>query len=206
MQNNKPTEQDLDDLDRELDEMSPEWDMFSLSGSLIGDEILRIKALTGKAEKQAKEALRAATVDMIKRAPAECFYVQGNVASSKNSKDIGFYLKKNPETGQLDKIYTLIDSKVTQRYRKMTAGYWLENKVAFLNQVRGLPLPVSIEFTFIRDSMRTFDFINACQVLADIMKDNGYFPDDDTVHFHPIFNKQVYYHQGLAGVLFRIIK
>lgn len=178
---------------------------FSLPSALIGQDIIDIKLLTGKREKAAKKALEDATVEMMELASGDCFYIPGNTASSKNSKEIGFYFQKNKVTGKNDKVNILVDSKVTQRYRKETRGYWLQNKVPFLNQTRHLPIPLSIEFTFIRDSMRIFDFINACQVLADTMKDNGYFPDDDSIHFHPVFNPVVYYHTKLAGVIFKVI-
>jgi hypothetical protein len=173
---------------------------------LLGQDIVDIRALTGKRQDQAKAALHAAAVEMLDKASPDCFYIPTNVASSKNSKEIGFYLNKNPATGKNDKINILVDSAVTQKYRKATAGYWLQNKVAFLNQVRDLPIPISIEFTFIRDSMRRSDFLNMAQVLCDLMVSNGYIPDDDTCNIHPVFSKIVYYHPSLAGVLFRVIK
>lgn len=183
----------------------PQEPIYDAIGPLIGQDILDIKTLTGKRERAAKEALQNATVEMMKAISEDCIYIAGNVASSKNGKEIGFYFKKNVITGKNDKVNILVDSKVTQKYKKETAGSWLQAKVKFLNQTRHLSLPLRIEFTFIRDSMRRFDFINACQVVADLMATNGYFPDDDSIHFVPVFNPVVYYHQELAGVLIRVL-
>lgn len=176
--------------------------------NIMGEDIIKIRALTGKAQDRAKDALKAAAVEFMAAASPDCFWVPYNVPSSKNSKDIGFYLKKNPKTGNMERVHVLVDSARTKKYKRDTKGYWLQNKIEFLNQTRHLPLPLHIEFTFIRDSLRAFDFINACQVLADLMgpKENSYFADDDTVHFLPVFNPVVYYHPETPGVLFRVIK
>jgi hypothetical protein len=174
--------------------------------NIMGADIIKIRALTGKARKNADDALRAAAVEFLAAASEDCFWVPGNVASSKNSKDIGFYLKKSQKTGKMERIHVLVDSAITKKYKTATKGYWLQNKIEFLNQTRHLPLPLHIEFTFIRDSLRAFDFINACQVIADLMKDNGYYTDDDSCHFLPIFNPVVYYHPETPGVLFRVLK
>lgn len=174
--------------------------------AIIGQDIINIRALTGKARKNADKALRAAAEEMMDKASQDCFYVPHNVASSKNSKDIGFYLKKSQKTGKMEKVHVLVDSSVTKKYKKVTAGYWLKNKVEFLNQTRHLPLPLHIEFTFIRDSLRAFDMINAAQVCQDLMVQNGYFKDDESAYLVPVFNPCVFYHSSLAGVLFRVIK
>lgn len=174
--------------------------------AIAGADIIKIRTLTGKARKQADQALRSAAAEFLKNAPAECFYVPGNTASSKNSKDIGFYLKRSEKTGKMERIHVLVDSAITKKYKRATKGYWLENKADFLNQTRNLPIPLHLEFTFIRDSLRAFDFINASQVICDLMTEHGYYPDDDTVHLVPVFNPTVFYHPDLAGVLIRVIK
>lgn len=176
------------------------------SPALTGADIITIRTLTGKKRDNAIAALNQLTVEMLANASPECFYIPGNTASSKNNKEIGFYLKKNPATGVNDKVNILMDSKRTTAYKKNTAGYWLQNKVAFLNQTRHLPIPLSIEFTFIRESLRRFDAINALQAVADLMSANGWIPDDETCYFHPVFNKQTFYHKDMAGVLIRVIK
>lgn len=173
---------------------------------IIGEDIIKIRTLTGNARKNADRALQEAAVLMLDQASKDCFWIPGNTASSKNSKDIGFYLKKSQKTGKMERVHVLVDSAITKKYKTATKGYWLQNKIEFLNQTSHLPIPIHIEFTFIRDSLRAFDFINACQVVADLMKENGYFADDDTVHFVPVFNPVVYYHPETPGVLFKVIK
>lgn len=187
-------------------EPEPVKEAVQLSPALMGDDILAIRVLTGKKRDNAIAALYDATVSLFEHTSTDCFFIPGNTASSKNAKEIGFYLKKDPVTGKNEKVNILMDSKVTKAYKKATAGYWLQNKVAFLNQTRHLPLPLSIEFTFIRDSMRRYDTINACQIVADMMTEYGWIPDDESVYFHPVFNKVTYYHNKLAGVLIRVIK
>lgn len=172
---------------------------------LSGEYILWVRTLTGKAKDNAKMALKQAAEQMMAAADTECFYISGNVASSKNSKEIGRFKKRN-EKGELEEFSTLVDSKVTRAYREATYGQWLQNKVAFKNAVQGLKLPISIEFTFIRDSLRRVDHHNTIQIIADMMVEYGWLPDDDTVYLHPVFNKTCFYHKQLAGVLIKIIK
>lgn len=181
-------------------------EVFNVAPTIAGADIIKIRTLTGKARKQADRALRSAAAEFLKNASAEFFYVPGNTASSKNSKDIGFYLKRSEKTGKMERIHVLVDSALTKKYKRDTKGYWLENKADFLNQTRNLPIPFHLEFTFIRDSLRAFDFINASQVICDLMTEHGYYADDDTVHLVPVFNPVVFYSAELAGVLIRVIK
>lgn len=150
-------------------------------------------------------ALYEQTARMMNRASADCFYIPQDVRSSKNSKEIGRFKKRNKITGDLENFTTLVNSKAAQKYKKDTAGYWLQNKVEFLNQSRLLPLPLRIEFTFIRETLRKFDYVNGAQILLDLMVEYGYMPDDETAYVVPAFNI-VYYHRKLAGVLIRILK
>lgn len=170
-----------------------------------GEYILWVRNIAGKARDNAIIDLKQVTEEMFKNACADCFYISTNVASSKNSKDIGFYYKKDPITKALTKVPTLMDSKVTKAYRKETDGQWIENKVAFKNAVQGLKLPYNIEFTFIRDSLRKFDKINAAQILCDLMVEYGWIIDDESCYLNPTFGN-VYYHKQLSGVLIKIIK
>lgn len=171
---------------------------------LSSDFILWVRTLTGKARDKAVMALKQAAEKMLAEADPECFFIRSNVASSKNSKEIGRFKKRNAK-GELEEFATLIDSKVTTAYRKATAGQWLQNKIAFKNAVEGLKYPLNIEFTFIRDSLRKIDYHNTVQVLADLMTEYGWIPDDETAYLRPVFGN-VYYHKQLCGVLIKIIK
>lgn len=173
---------------------------------IIGADILAIRALTGKKQDIARQALHNAAVRMLEYALAECFYLRGNIPSLKNGKDIVTARRKDKKTGEIKSFSTLIPAAAVQDYYKEHKGQFYENKVAFLTAVRGLPLPVSLEFTFIRSSLRRFDFINATQIICDLMVEYGYFPDDDSVYICPVFCPVVYYSKDLAGVLIKIIK
>lgn len=169
-----------------------------------GQDILTIRTLTGNRRETAIKALYASTIAMLDKASPDCFFVPHDVRSSKNSKEIGRFKKRN-KAGQLEDFTTLEESKAAKLYRKETSGYWLKNKVAFLNQTRGMKLPLKIEFTFIRETLRKFDYPNAVQILLDMMVEFGYMPDDETCYVLPVFNT-VFYHNKMCGVLIKVIK
>lgn len=131
-------------------------------------------------------------------------YIAGNVASSKNSKEIGSY-KKYDENKVLQKHSILRNSAVTERYIITTRPQWVNNRRRFKSLSEGLKMPVKIEFTFIRDSLRRFDFVNAAQLPLDIMAEQGYIIDDESCYVIPVFNETVYYSSKYAGVLIKII-
>ena len=47
--------------------------------------------------------------------------------------------------------------------------------------------PYKVGLFFVRDSKRRFDYINACQIVADLMVDEGWIEDDDSTNFVPVF-------------------
>ena len=54
-------------------------------------------------------------------------------------------------------------------YIKNTKEDWVNNKNKFEELVKGKEIPYKIEFTFIRNSRRKFDYINPCQTVQDLM-------------------------------------
>lgn len=100
-------------------------------------------------------------------------FIPGNVPSSKNSK---------VWTGKF-----LISSKVTRNYIKDTALIWKASTHEWLKLIKNVPPPYYVGLYFIRDSKRKFDYINACQVVADLMVDYGWIEDDNTDFFVPVF-------------------
>ncbi len=105
-------------------------------------------------------------------------FLPGNVPSSKNNREIGFYfLKPEDESSwyikrgtDFKKIRpTLQSSDRTKEYVKNIVDHIIANRQKFLQLVKGLPKPYIIQFYFVRDSRRSFDFINACQIIADCM-------------------------------------
>lgn len=105
-------------------------------------------------------------------------FIAGNTPSSKNSKQ--FVTLKSGKT-------LLINSKTVQKYIKESKVDWLINKNEFLKMLKDKEKPYKIELFFIRDSRRRFDYINAAQIIFDLMQEHGYIEDDDSTNVIPIF-------------------
>lgn len=110
-------------------------------------------------------------------------FIAGNTPSSKNSKRI--ITITNKKTGK--KTTRLINSEVTEKYIKSSKVDWLVNKNEFLKMIKDKEKPYKIELYFIRDSKRRFDYINAAQIIFDLMQEYGYIEDDDSTNVIPIF-------------------
>lgn len=123
-------------------------------------------------------------------------FIPGEVPSSKNSKEIGFiYLP----TGSISTIYhlkngvhrpvrlNLNSSNATRRYIKEHNIDYVANKVKFNRLISGYQAPYRICFKFIRGTHRKFDYINAAQIVQDLMVKNGWIDDDDCVNVRPYF-------------------
>ena len=105
-------------------------------------------------------------------------FIAGNTPSSKNSKQ--FVTLKTGKT-------LLINSKTVQKYLKESKADWLINKNEFLKMLKGKEKPYKVELFFIRDSKRKFDYINAAQIVFDLMQEYEYIEDDDSTNVIPIF-------------------
>lgn len=106
-------------------------------------------------------------------------FIKGNTPSSKNSKQ--FVTLKNGKT-------MLLNSKTVQKYIKESKGDWIKNKTEFLKMLKDKEKSYKIELFFIRDSRRRFDYINAAQIIFDLMQKYGYIEDDDSTNVIPVFN------------------
>lgn len=118
-------------------------------------------------------------------------FLPHNVPSSKNGKRW---------TGRY-----MVWSKVSERYRKETKGYFLLFKEDFLREVEGLPKPYHIKFTFVRDSRRKFDYPNPLQTIMDLMVENRWLEDDNADEILPIFGEYKYSKLD-PGVFIEVIK
>ena len=105
-------------------------------------------------------------------------FINGNTPSSKNSKQ--FVTLKSGKT-------LLINSKTVQKYIKESKTDWILNKRKFLKMLENKEKPYKIELYFVRDSRRRFDYINAAQIIFDLMQHYGYIEDDDSQNVIPIF-------------------
>lgn len=110
-------------------------------------------------------------------------FIAGNTPSSKNSKRIITITSKKTEK----KTTRLINSEVTEKYIKNSKADWLINKNKFFKMLKGKEKPYKIELYFIRDSRRKFDYINAAQIVFDLMQEYGYIEDDDSQNIIPVF-------------------
>lgn len=106
-------------------------------------------------------------------------FIKGNTPSSKNSKQ--FVTLKNGKT-------MLLNSKTVQKYIKESKGDWIKNKTEFLKMLKDKEKPYKIELFFIRDSRRRFDYINAAQIIFDLMQEYGYIEDDNSTNIIPVFS------------------
>lgn len=122
-------------------------------------------------------------------------FIAGNTPSSKNSKQ--FVTLKSGKT-------LLINSKTVQKYIKESKADWLVNKNEFLKMLKGKEKPYKIELYFIRDSKRRFDYINAAQIIFDLMQEYSYIEDDDSTNIIPIF-KGFEVDKARAGVEIRVL-
>ena len=110
-------------------------------------------------------------------------FITGNTPSSKNSKRI--ITITNKKTGK--KTTRLINSEVTKKYIKTSKTDWILNKNNFKKMLENKEKPYKIELFFIRDSRRRFDYINAAQIIFDLMQEYGYIEDDDSQNIIPVF-------------------
>jgi Holliday junction resolvase RusA-like endonuclease len=105
------------------------------------------------------------------------FFIPGNVPSSKNSKRIVRHGNKT----------LIIHSKITMDYIKRSENAWIISGQFFRNTAFNFKRPLRIEFEFIRDSRRKFDYINPAQTVQDLMVKYGWIDDDNCDEIIPIF-------------------
>ena len=105
-------------------------------------------------------------------------FIAGNTPSSKNSKQ--FVTLKNGKK-------LLLNSKIVRKYIDKSEMDWRFNKTEFFKMLKGKEKPYKIELYFIRDSRRKFDYLNAAQIIFDLMQEYGYIEDDDSTNVIPIF-------------------
>lgn len=101
-----------------------------------------------------------------------CF-IPGNVPSSKNNKQW---------TGKY-----LIHSKTTKNYIAETTFYYQQYRQVFLDAIADLEKPFSVGLLFVRGSRHRFDYINACQIVADLMVKHDWLEDDNADILNPYF-------------------
>lgn len=122
-------------------------------------------------------------------------FIHGNVPSSKNSKRI---VHVNGRT-------IVLMSKFAETYIKHTAVQWDANRNNFHKLICNKPRPYKIEFQFIRESKRRFDFVNLCQLPLDLMTKYQWIEDDDYTNVIPIINPEVIFDKENSGIKIKVL-
>jgi hypothetical protein len=125
----------------------------------------------------------------------EYIFIPYNTPSSKNSKQW---------TGKF-----LIPSKTVKEYTKNTKNDWLNNKDLFLSLLEGKEKPYCVAFHFVRKSKHKFDFINACQIVQDLMVEYKWLDDDNMDEMIPAVlfmdNNAYTYDKTNPGVYIKVV-
>lgn len=147
----------------------------------------------------------------------QAIFVPGNVPSQKNSKEIGIINTKNSvccnallvkkankvwecseckQIAQRKTITTLRSSDLVLEYKKVTS-YIINTKIGtWKKMIEGKQPYYNVGFYFIRKSKNTWDWVNACQVLLDLIKDEKdkkgniipkWIKDDNMLYIKPYF-------------------
>lgn len=103
----------------------------------------------------------------------------------------------------------LISNKPTLQYEKHNIWYYIQAKNLFKKYTQQLPKPLHIGFHFIRGTRHKFDFINALQIVQDMMVKTEWIEDDNMDYLIPyathIDNKYYTYNKEKPGVIIKVL-
>lgn len=105
-------------------------------------------------------------------------FIPGNCPSLKNSKRV--VRLKNGRT-------VVLPPKTVDEYLKAHEWNYHTNKNTFLKETMKTLPPYKVGFYFIRNSKRRFDYINAAQIVQDLMVKHGWITDDNADFLIPVF-------------------
>lgn len=116
-------------------------------------------------------------------------FLQGNIPSLKNSKEIQIFKKWIPDPNTpgskiLKQFNRLAPSKTVETYLKNFEYVYMQNKVDIMN-LFGKDKIWHVGLYFVRDSKRKFDFNNASQIIQDLFVKYGYLEDDNMDFLRP---------------------
>ena len=125
---------------------------------------------------------------------SKSIFLRGNVPSSKNSKEIGFYFlshddiragKKSNWLFNQNGTYKMIrpslrNSDIADEYIKMIVDQIILGKPKFKELIKDKPKPLRLQLHFVRDSKRDFDFHNMVQIIGDCLSGH-YWEDHKTI-------------------------
>lgn len=140
-------------------------------------------------------------------------FIPGNVPSLKNSK-----IKTNTGIFHSKTVTKYLRSLNIQNYsttRKTIKGYVSKDKpnlfkeVFDKNNIKKITTQTEIYFHFVRKSKHKFDFVNAVQIICDLMVAHDYIEDDNMDYLIPIPYKKddrwYSYNKEFPGVYIRIL-
>ncbi len=119
-------------------------------------------------------------------------FIPGEVRSKKNSRR---WIGKN----------MLIASKACMQYYKDSQPFWEKERDDFLDMIKDVEPPYKVEFTFVRQTKRKFDYLNLAQTVSDEMVKHRWILDDDFKNLIPYFG-EVEFDKNNPGVIIKLIK
>lgn len=123
-------------------------------------------------------------------------FIPGEVPSSKNSKEIGFIFLKRGSTGKIfvkrgERMMpvrlNLNSSNATKRYVKNNKIIYISYRSKFKDLIKDMDTPYRVLFKFVRGTKRKFDYINAAQIVQDLMVECEWVEDDNCTQVIPFF-------------------
>ena len=104
----------------------------------------------------------------------------------------------------MDEIFIAGNVPSSKNGKRWTGKYLIINKEKFRELIRDKEMPYKIEFTFIRNSRRKFDYINPCQTVQDLMVTYDYIEDDNCDCMIPSFGNYEY-DKNNSGVKIKVL-
>jgi len=133
--------------------------------------------------------------------PVVEWFVPYQVPSKKNCQQL--YITRS-KTGKM--IPATTTSQRFKDYVLVTKKYWEAFGYEFRKSVERLNLkyPLKVEFTFIRSTNQTVDYVGPLESVQDIMKDFNWFPDDNSKYIKPSFG-DIEVDKGNPGVKIKLL-
>jgi hypothetical protein len=122
-------------------------------------------------------------------------FIPGNVPSKKNDKVVRFKFSKFHMKGKVKitmgnrpAMAFVAQGPRTLKYEALVKKHFINFKDDFRKLLEEVEKPYYIEFYFVRNSKRKFDFNNANHTVTDLMVKYGWIDDDDCSEMLPIPN------------------
>jgi len=138
----------------------------------------------------------APTIDFQAIPPTSWFIRGYNVPSKKNSRQN--FVRNSKQISIPSKNHAIFVKNTAMQFDVF--GREFRKAMAHYKMV----YPIYIEFTFVRDSQRRFDYCNACQTIEDLMVSNKWIEDDSADYIIPVFGIYEYDKQN-PGVKIKLL-